>query len=223
MRKTVKSRLALLVPDIVFWRTFQGLKVALSTRNSPWAYWPRNMDEATECEGIGEILRELKPGVFWDVGCNIGCYSLYAAKLGWDVYSWDLGKRAIELLQISAERNHLKVVSNAKALTDKPIHYREVSSAYAGNRVKLDPQGPLSMTWEKAADIYPVPKFLKMDIEGAEIDFLEDKEFRRWITDKRVTLAVELHHPSCYYHLAHWKQGVCINNRFLVLPQTNEN
>ena len=223
MRKMVKTWLALLVPNMVFWRTVQGLKVAHSTRNSPWAYWPRNMDGATECEGIGEILRKLKPGVFWDVGCNIGYYSLYAAKLGWDVYSWDLGQRAIELLQISAGRNHLKVVSQAKAFTDKPVHYHEAGSAHAGNRVALDPHGPLSMTWKNAAEIYPAPNFLKMDIEGAEIDFLEDKEFQKWITDKRITLVMELHHPSCHYHLARWRQGICINDRFFVLPPTDEN
>jgi FkbM family methyltransferase len=218
MLKILKGRLALLVPDFVFWRTVQGLKVAHSTRNSAWAYLPRNMDGTIECEGIGEIMRNLKPGVFWDVGCNLGYYSLYAAKLGWEVYSWDLGRRAIELLQMSAHRNHLKVVANNRAFTDQPVCYREMVSAYAGNRVKPDPKGSLSMTWKDAAATYPTPFLLKMDIEGAEIDFLKDEEFRKWIMAKGIVLAMEIHHPSSHYHLAQWTKGVCLNNRLLVLP-----
>jgi FkbM family methyltransferase len=218
MLKTLKRRLALLVPDFVFWRTIQGMEVAQSARNSPWAYLPRNLDAALECEGIGEVLRTLKPGVFWDVGCNLGYYSLYAAKLGWDVYSWDLGGRAVELLQMSAQRNRLKVVANQRAFTDQPVCYREMTSAYAGNQITPDPKGTLSMTWKEAAAKYPTPSLLKMDIEGAEIDFLKDEEFKRWITDNNITLVMEIHYPSSHYYLAQWKKGVCINNYFWLLP-----
>jgi FkbM family methyltransferase len=220
MLKTLKGRLALLIPDVVFWRTVQGLEVAHSTRNSPWAYSPRNMGEAIESEGIGEILRTMKPGVFWDAGCNLGYYSLYAAKLGWEVYSWDLGQRAVELLNMSAQRNHLKVVANQTAFTDRPVRYREMDSAYAGSKVTFDPNGSLSMTWKDAAAKYPAPSFLKMDIEGAEIDFLKDAEFRQWITDKGIVLAMEIHHPSSRYYLAKWGKGVYFNTHLFVLPQT---
>lgn len=218
LNRLLKKRLAFLVPDVVFWRTVQGLKVAHSTRNSPWAYLPGNLDETIECEGVGEILRNLKPGVFWDAGCNLGYYSLYAAKLGWEVYSWDLGRRAIELLNLSAQRNHLKLVANQQAFTDQPVQYREMASAHAGSRVEFDPHGSLSMSWKAAAEKYPAPNFLKMDIEGAEIDFLKDEEFRRWITDKGIVLAMEIHHQSSHYYLAQWNRGVCLNSRLLVLP-----
>ena len=218
MFKMLKQLAGRLVPDVVFWRTVQGLQVAHSTRNSPWAFSRGSMDGTIECEGIGEILRTLKPGVFWDAGCNLGYYSLYAAKLGWDVYSWDLGRRAIQLLQLSAARNQLKITANQKAFTDKPVYYREMDSAYAGNQVMADPNGALSMTWKDAAKKYPTPTLLKMDIEGAEIEFLKDAEFRQWIMDNQIVLAMEIHYPSSHYYLAQWPNAVCLENRLLVLP-----
>lgn len=221
MLNKLKGRLAFLMPDLVFWRTIQGLKVAHSTRNSSWAYMPGNLgslDEAIECEGIGEILRTLKPGVFWDAGCNLGYYSLYAARLGWDVYAWDLGRRAIELLQMSAQRNQLKIVTNQKAFTDQPVFYREMDSACAGNQVTVDSGGSRSMTWKDAAAKYPIPTLLKMDIEGSEIDFLKDDEFRQWIFANKIVLAMEIHHPSSHIHMVRWANSVCLNSRLLVVP-----
>ena len=180
------------------------------------------MDAGTECEGIGEILRSMKPGVFWDCGSNLGYYSLYAAKLGWEVYSWDLGKRAVELLNLSARQNRFKIVSHHQAFTAQLVRYRELHSAYAGNKVAEDPHGSVSMTWKEAAQKYPAPAFLKMDIEGAEMDFLKDDEFRQWITDKKITLFMEIHDLSSHYHLARWVNPVCFDSlcsHLLVRPR----
>jgi len=218
MLKQFKRQMAFLVPDRVFWRKVDGMQVAHSTRSSPWAYLPDNLNNTLECEGIGEVLRNQPPGVFWDAGCNLGYYSLYAAKLGWDVYAWDLGRRAVELVQLSAARNQFKVTVHQRAFTDQPVCYREMTSAYAGNQVEPVAQGTMSMTWKEAAAKYPKPTFLKMDIEGAELDFLKDDEFRQWITDNKIVLAMEIHHPSSHYHLAKWTNGVCLNSRLLVRP-----
>jgi hypothetical protein len=77
------------------------------------------------------------------------------------------------------------------------------------------------MTWKEAAQKYPAPTLMKMDIEGAEIDFLKDDEFRQWIAEKKITLAMEIHDLSSHYHLARWTNAVCLNSRLLVRPPSS--
>jgi hypothetical protein len=49
------------------------------------------------------------------------------------------------------------------------------------------------MTYLEAEAQFGRPEFIKMDIEGAEIDFLKSEEFRNWIRSNRIALLVELH------------------------------
>src|SRR5206468_2444009 len=90
-------------------------------------------------DGVGEVIRNLtNKSKIWDVGCNVGIYSLLAAKLGHEVVAFDMSPVAIKLLMKSSILNNfmsIKIVN--RALTLERMVYCVPKTAYAGNRVSM--------------------------------------------------------------------------------------
>lgn len=184
------------VPSFIIWRTVFGLKVAFDSRDNPFVWFERRK-RIENCEGVGVFLKCLKKGTFWDLGCNVGIYSLYAASLGWKVVAVDLSPKCIRLLISSVIKNHLagRVIAIARAISVRTRTYCAPKTATAGNNIDSVFDGDMvaSMTWKELAERFGVPSLIKMDIEGGEVEFLKDEEFLSWLAKNEIVLLVELH------------------------------
>lgn len=172
------------------------------------------------CEGLSNIITRLpKHSVVWDVGCNVGIYSMHAARLGHQVFAFDLSPRAVSLLMRSARANGLtNVVGIARALTVTQKVYHAPSTACAGNSLREVSTGKdHSMTWLRAVENFGVPNFIKLDIEGGETEFLNDPFFRAWVACNRIQMFVETHNPESQLAIRRFNFSKLSPRNFLVL------
>ena len=154
--------------------------------------------ELETCQGTSKVIEQLPPNsLVWDIGCNIGLYALYAAKLGHRVVAWDISPSAIELVNRSAAANGVAITTVPKAFTDHFENYTAPRTARAGNKLTRGIyHSSVSMMWRQAVELYGVPQFIKMDIEGAEGELLNDTDFMQWITGNQILFEVELHYKN---------------------------
>jgi FkbM family methyltransferase len=148
-----------------------------SQRNAFWlgSYEPA-MQEA--------MVRRVTPGsTFYDVGANVGFYSLLASQLVRDgrVYAFEplpinvsYLRRHLELNQIT----NVQVVEGAISNHSGVAHFEVEETGAMG---RLEDAGTLSVTtisldsFIDSADVVP-PDFIKMDIEGEELNALKGAE-----------------------------------------------
>jgi len=180
-------------PPLRVWKTIYGMKVCLDLRDS-LIYWTQPAGRIEETEGFHRML-EHAHGSIWDVGCNIGVFSLYAARQGHSVIAFDISPKALRLLNESCQRNRLNVKAVQRAFALRSFCYDSPGSASPENRPSVDSASgaQTSITFKEAASAYGIPGFIKMDIEGAEKEFLESEEFKKWIVENKITMLVELH------------------------------
>jgi FkbM family methyltransferase len=135
-------------------------------------------------------------GNIWDVGCNVGIFSLYAASLGNRVVAFDISPKATRLLEKSAKRNRLTVTPIARAFSVEPFKYTPPEDADTRNRPGATSgtgATETSMTFLEAEAQFGRPNFIKLDIEHAETEFLKSDKFRAWIKEHKIILLMELH------------------------------
>jgi FkbM family methyltransferase len=185
-----------LAPSMDIWKKIYGFDVCLDLRDSLiwWAVDPIGIKEA---EGFHTMLSGVKGNV-WDVGCNVGVFSLYAASQGNRVISFDISPKAIRLLEKSAQRNKLSVTPIARAFAVESFKYTPPADADTRNRpgAAANQETVTSMTFTEAEAQFGRPDFIKLDIEHAEVDFLKSTKFRDWIKTNRIPMIVEMHEKS---------------------------
>jgi FkbM family methyltransferase len=189
-----------LAPPIYIWKKIYGLDVCLDLRDSLiwWAVDPVNIKE---WEGFHRMLAGVKGNV-WDVGCNVGIFSLYAASQGNKVVAFDISPKAIQLLKKSAQRNSLPVTAVDRAFAVESFKYSPPVDADTRNRPGAASAEAMqtSMTFLEAEAQFGQPNFIKLDIEHAETDFLKSANFRDWIKTRRIPLLMEMHEKE-YWEL----------------------
>ena len=131
------------------------------------------------------FTEELKPGsVFYDVGANVGIYSLLSSLLvgGGRVYAFEPVPRNLAYLRKHLELNHARNVEILPfAICDKigQAQFEVEASGLMGN---LAGEGSLSVTTATLDSLVEngriaPPDFVKMDIEGAELSALRGASF----------------------------------------------
>ncbi len=184
----------LLMPSFSIWRTVYNLKIYFDSRDNPFAWFaPRNIIE--NIEGVGLVIETQPVGRLWDIGCNAGIYSLHAAALGWNVTAVDLSRKATELLLKSKKANRLNLSVITSALTTRPVCYFAPKTSTAGNSIQSAKNGDVaqSITWKDLVRMCGIPTVIKMDIEGAETEFLQDNEFLDWLSENGIVWLLEVH------------------------------
>ena len=162
--------------------------------NAIW--WASDAAKLEQDEKAWDLLKTFK-GTVWDVGSNVGLFSLRAAALGHKVIAFDISGKALNLLQSSARANNLTITTVKRAFSTKSFKYDEPGSADTENAIRESPTGRAqSITFVEAAREFPMPDFLKMDIEGGEVEFMQSAEFKKWILANQIPWVLEFHSPD---------------------------
>lgn len=141
-------------------------------------------------------LDQLQPGqVFYDIGANIGCYTLYAAqRVGPEghVYAFEPHlPNAISLLRnVSANgfTDQISVITTPlwEKPALKPFYYAKLSAGTSGHQIEIAvdefgrPFTPVLTEWKCAVPLNGLlwcdrlrpPDFIKIDVDGAEPQIL---------------------------------------------------
>jgi FkbM family methyltransferase len=175
---------------------------------------PRTGQDAQK--GIGEphvqkaLIDHLRPGMtFYDVGANIGFFSLMGARLVGPqgrVISFEADPEIAGRLRENLARNqfaHAHVEQKAVWSEPTTVAFERVDPDTSPDRglghVSADRSTPGTITVEAVSlDYYtahhPPPDFLKCDVEGAEVAVFQGAT--RLFSGKRPILLVEMHSPE---------------------------
>ena len=169
----------------------------------PNSYWA-GAYEATRMREFADVLKQ--GDVVYDVGANVGIYSLYASfrvkNLGW-VYSFEPLERNIRYLRQHLALNNLQnctVSECAVCNTEGTLAFSAVD--WEPSMARLSPRGEItvpSTTLDNCIygekQLRP-PNVIKIDVEGAEFEVLSG--VARGITEFHPTIFLEIHGPELH-------------------------
>ncbi len=172
-------------------------------------------------QGIGEpqvqqaLVDHLRPGMtFYDLGANIGYFSLIAARLVGPqgrVISFEADPEIAARLRENLERNsfsHARVEQKAVWSEATTVSFARVDPNTSPDRglghVSADSSGDTITVEGISLDHYITtqnsPDFLKCDVEGAEVEVCRGAA--RLLAEGRTVLLVEMHNPENHRTLA---------------------
>lgn len=203
--KTVLARLwHSLAPSFTVKRRFFGNDIFMNFRD--------NIDDVSKSsaelehreEFVLKVLSHLQ-GPVWDVGANVGIFSVCAAVKDHSCVAFEFSEKAGVLLQKTVSSNNLPITVVNRAFTVDEQCYSPAQTSSAENQVSFSSEGEYSsVTYEQAAEKYGVPVLLKMDIEGGEQAFFESPDFKKWLCDHEIVWLVEVHFQQLG-HYPEWK------------------
>jgi len=154
------------------------------------------------------LVQHLRPGMtFYDLGANIGSFSLLAARLvgpGGRVFAFEADPEIAARLRENIAHNKFTHVSvEEKAVWSEPttVSFVRADSAAspdrglghvsAGDTAATNTISVEAVSLDEFVLLHPAPDFLKCDVEGAEVAVLQGAE--RLLREKRPILLVEMH------------------------------
>ena len=186
-----------IAPSIPVYKNVEGVRMYMDLRDNIH-YVVLLRDRLSKLEPRVFAVMDCVGGPIWDIGCNIGVFSVRAARMGHKVTSFDLSPKAVRYLRRTAAYNKLQITAIDRPVTVVPTAYPPPTTSHTENKLnrKCGANGAntsTSMTYLEAAAEFGIPKLLKMDIEGGETEFLQDEGFHRWIRENRVAWLLESH------------------------------
>lgn len=185
-------------PDVIVERLIDGTHFHLSLRDH--LLWARSGAAAVRAEQIPWP----RDSMVWDLGCNIGVFSVQAALLGNRVVAFDISETNIACLRSTSlnganSPNLARIQPHLGPVTVARMTWSPARTGHAEE--KLVPSlGRPSLTYLEAAERFGIPSFIKMDIQGAEKEFLCSREWRAWLDTNHITWFVEIH-PEAEKHV----------------------
>ena len=177
-----------IIPDITIKRQIFNVPVYCSLRYSAWSLY----HSVKNIETYEPFYIPKNKGIFWDMGCNIGVWSVYAATHGMDVIAFDISLSACELLMRTAKESKLSIIVRSYPLGCSEWTYSAPKGSSSSNKLQTG-KTHSAVDYLTQAYYTGVPKMIKMDIEGSEKEFLESNQFKNWIIENKITFLVELH------------------------------
>lgn len=178
-------------PDVILQKRLHETLFVISLRDH--ALWIFDGDRAD-----GEVVPIPDHGHVWDLGCNIGLYSVQAAKHGCRVSAFDISMTNVLRLNQTAHLNDLDIKAHCTPITVNPVQWTPAQTAHTEESLNVG--GSLrSLTYLEASSKYGIPSFIKMDIQGGEVEFLKSGEFRDWIIGNHISFYLETHNDAEKY------------------------
>jgi len=157
---------------------------------------------------IDFVSSRIRPGdVFVDVGANLGYVSAFVAKAGAMVFAIEIQRELIPLIEQVATINHLdhlralhvgasaraglSMMPRIEANTGTRLEGQPFYIGYRDPRSVIDDFVPVIALDDAFLEPVLLPKVIKIDVEGHEIDVL--KGARGIITAAQTTFVVEYH------------------------------
>jgi len=210
---------ALVPSDALIWVRIQhGPSQGLWLRVNPRT--GQNVQQGLGEPAVQKALQEhLRPGMtFYDLGANIGFFTLLAARLvepGGRVVSFEADPEIAARLRENVRRNNFaNVTVEQKAIWSQPgtVSFARVASTDSPDRglghvsSGIEVRNTISVE-ATTLDHYiytlghPAPDLLKCDVEGAEVEVFAGT--KRLLQTKRVILLIEMHSPENHELLTH--------------------
>lgn len=161
---------------------------------------------ASEPEVQDALQRYLRPGMtFYDLGANIGFFSLLAARLVGEqgrVIAFEADPEIAARLREHVERNEFRCVTvKERAVWSKAskVFFERVDPATSPDRglghvVNVASANTIeieAVTIDDFAGTSPAPDFIKCDVEGAEVEVFRGAQ--RLLTERRPGILCEIH------------------------------
>jgi FkbM family methyltransferase len=177
-----------LVPSIPLTKVIWGMEVWCDLRdNALW--WARKASKIEQDEPFYKLLDQ-PPCLVWDIGCNIGVFSILATRKYHRVIAFDISPKACWLLKNTAEMNNLDIDVRCYALSCREWSYTPPTSSHTEEHITSTIGYRKAVCWKVLTEI---PGIIKMDIQGAEKEFLEDRDFKQWIIENKILFLCEIH------------------------------
>jgi len=149
--------------------------------NTTWERYREEWFWGKEPETIAWIEGMTPGNRLWDIGANIGVYSLYASYLGMEVWAFEpsnLNYRALLLNKLDNDFRNLRVMNRALSGRDGISVFNEYFEAGMsghsigeGGRCCLESRGDTLIN-----EGYPIPQHIKIDTDGSELAVLQGCE-----------------------------------------------
>ena len=152
------------------------------------------------------FTQHLKSGdVFYDIGANVGFFSIIAAKLVGDtgkVYAFEPGEENAKSIRHNAQLNSFSQIEVIeKAVSHTSGEGQLLLAEYSGGHALATADAPPDLAGEVTVDLVSIddliaqnkikpPNFVKVDVEGAELDVL--KGMRETIKTHQPTIIYEV-------------------------------
>jgi FkbM family methyltransferase len=179
----------------------QGLWLYLNPRTGG-AYF----EGGGEPEVQAALKQYLRPGmIFYDIGANIGFFSLLAARIvGNDgrVVAFEADPEIAARLRVHVSRNDFRGIS----VEEKAVWYEHGTVFFARTDPATSPDRGLghivasgsndtiqvnAVSLDEYVQHVPAPDFVKCDVEGAEVEVFRGAQ--RMLMEKRPTILCEMH------------------------------
>lgn len=161
----------------------------MQNRSIKWIY--TLVDHSNE-DSIKEYIDQNSPGVFYDLGANLGWFSLYAGSQGHQVYSFEVAEANFSGLKENLEANphltNIEIFNIGIADKKRRVKLRCESTEIGHHKtLELDNFSASSqiISYNHVTEIdvdsldniieekgLPYPDYLKVDIDGSEYAFL---------------------------------------------------
>jgi FkbM family methyltransferase len=182
---TLLSKLHLLKRRI--FDPFYPRVVTATVRSEPAVFEVTNSAEEYRAKKLGNerdvlerFLDEIKErDVLWDVGANVGVFTIFAARAGADVVSFEpdpgFRQRLERNVNLNGQSSHVRI--DSRALSDQATSTTLYTDGVDGPSPSLsgadETRDQVTVTSVLGDDIdQPAPDILKIDVEGAEMNVL---------------------------------------------------
>ena len=135
------------------------------------------------------FAQHLKSGdVFYDIGANVGFFSIIAARLVGDtgkIYAFEPGRENAQSIRHNARLNNFSQIEVIeKAVSHRSGEGQLLLAEYSGGHALATADAPPDLAGEVTVDLVSIddliaqnkiepPNFVKVDVEGAELDVLQ--------------------------------------------------